>query len=679
FKLAYSVSGSSYYEGKRLGTVNKKSYGVSQWGRLSGETPYGDMFATGSFSGFKEDTHVDTYTLGLTKAHIGNFKDFNISGFDVSKSFSDFTLPSSGVRGVILDGRGFNNKLRYDFLWGKEREVFGYLAPGIVEEKETFLEGGKLSFYPSKRNRYSINFVRGYGSAREDYLRDNVFSWESGFNLDNVNISSEIASDGYSTAGFINSEFRKEDLALRINFRNIEKNFTTITGWPSDRGEIGSLFGLNYKLGGIDISSQLDIYRDRYLYNLGKPRSLNYDWDTDINFPLDKNSNFNTSFSYINNPGLLSPRKSFRVSNRYNRGFKILGDKRLSIYVGNSYQVNKFPLSPSSEYSSFGLNSGFSMYPIKNLGLYTNYDYSWVEDLYTGNMFHPGVWTLGMNYNKQLSPLFSISLNSSYRDEERTEGERSFLAGEDVLTYGLSLNCTPTKDLEFYIDSRLNNIWAENPQREAYNDLYISWGMRSLWDLPLRWGPSCKIKGIIFKDTNGNGKKDENEEGIAGVKVNVGSKKVVTNAKGEYVCGVKAKKVIVSIDPLTLPKGYVFSTTSYKELEVIQGKTIIADFGLTTKSGIYGVVFYDMNGNGIPDLGDTFISRAKIILDNKNTTLTDFEGSYFFRNVEAGKHTIILDVNSLPIEYLPSIKIRNEIELQEGTTYIFHIPLRKKS
>ncbi|MCM8756803.1 MAG: MSCRAMM family adhesin SdrC, partial [Candidatus Omnitrophica bacterium] len=176
-----------------------------------------------------------------------------------------------------------------------------------------------------------------------------------------------------------------------------------------------------------------------------------------------------------------------------------------------------------------------------------------------------------------------------------------------------------------------------------------------------------------------NGKKDENEEGIAGVKVNVGSKKVVTNAKGEYVCSVKAKKVIVSIDPLTLPKGYVFSTTSYKELEVIQGKTIIADFGLTTKSGIYGVVFYDMNGNGIPDLGDTFISRAKIILDNKNTTLTDFEGSYFFRNVEAGKHTIILDVNSLPIEYLPSIKIRNEIELQEGTTYIFHIPLRKKS
>ncbi|MCM8827396.1 MAG: pilus assembly protein N-terminal domain-containing protein, partial [Candidatus Omnitrophica bacterium] len=52
FKLAYSISGSSYYEGKRLGTVNKKSYGVSQWGRLSGETPYGDMFATGSFSGF---------------------------------------------------------------------------------------------------------------------------------------------------------------------------------------------------------------------------------------------------------------------------------------------------------------------------------------------------------------------------------------------------------------------------------------------------------------------------------------------------------------------------------------------------------------------------------------------------------------------------------------------------
>ena len=36
-------------------------------------------------------------------------------------------------------------------------------------------------------------------------------------------------------------------------------------------------------------------------------------------------------------------------------------------------------------------------------------------------------------------------------------------------------------------------------------------------------------------------------------------------------------------------------------------------------------------------------------------------------------------VNSLPIEYLPQIKLKNELEIAEGTTYVFHVPLKLNS
>ena len=41
-------------------------------------------------------------------------------------------------------------------------------------------------------------------------------------------------------------------------------------------------------------------------------------------------------------------------------------------------------------------------------------------------------------------------------------------------------------------------------------------------------------KGIIYEDLNGNGKKDRNEKGIAGVGVSNGTDVIATNEKGDY-------------------------------------------------------------------------------------------------------------------------------------------------
>ena len=51
---------------------------------------------------------------------------------------------------------------------------------------------------------------------------------------------------------------------------------------------------------------------------------------------------------------------------------------------------------------------------------------------------------------------------------------------------------------------------------------------------------------------------------------------------------------------------------------------------------------------------------------------------YYIEGLKPGKHTVRIDVNSLPIEYLPLVKVSNSVEVTEGTTYVYHIPLKKK-
>ena len=57
---------------------------------------------------------------------------------------------------------------------------------------------------------------------------------------------------------------------------------------------------------------------------------------------------------------------------------------------------------------------------------------------------------------------------------------------------------------------------------------------------------------------------------------------------------------------------------------------------------------------------------------------TNSEGVYFFENIPDGKHTIKIDINSIPIEYIPLVKLKTEIIVEEGTTYNFYIPLKIK-
>ena len=100
------------------------------------------------------------------------------------------------------------------------------------------------------------------------------------------------------------------------------------------------------------------------------------------------------------------------------------------------------------------------------------------------------------------------------------------------------------------------------------------------------------------------------------------------------------------------------------------------DFGLNAQTGIYGIVFVDKNGNGIPAAADQFVKGVKITLDKKYKSITNSQGAYYFRNIADGTHTLLVDINSIPLSMIPLIKLENKIKVAEGSTYIFHVPLK---
>ncbi len=679
FRFAYSADWGSYYRGQSLDTAERQSLNFLQWSGLTGETPYGDFDSYVIANKFDQSTEVTGYSVGLTNGHLGDFNNFTIRGFDNTKTFSPLSVPGQYFRGVLVESPAFHDNFKYAYFKGRDRATYGFLAPNVLEKRESFVEGLKLTLFPRKDDQYSFNWARGYGNSRDTFLKNHVASFQAQHRFNKWLVAGENAFNDDIFARTLSSKFDQDDFHFHMNFRDIDRDFTTITSLPSNRGEIGGMLGFNWNLAGVDLDTNLDLYQDRALPNEEDPNALNLDFSSSAQIPLSRTERLSTSLFYVDTAGELSPRKNLRFNNTYSKRFSLGHNRELNTFLGSTYQMSRYKFSPTSEYDRYSLNAGFSVPLVKGLSYYANYEYSWVDDLSTSKLLKPTVFNTGINYHRTLTEHWTLHSDFSYRDEEGTDGLNSFLAGEDSTTGSIGLSYKPTLDFEFFIDGRVRNVWAENNRATAFNEIDIRSGIRSAWELPIVWNPRGQIDGIVFKDLNNNKKQDPEESGIANVHVNVGKKQTKTDTKGHYKTSVHAKSVEVSLDTKTIPSGFIFSTPSLVNTLIIPHRTQHVNFGLTTNSGIYGVVFFDENQNGKPDSYDVRISKVKIILDGKESTTTDFEGNYFFSNIGAGTHQMTIDINSIPIEYLPAVKIKNEVDVSEGTTYVFHIPLNKNS
>ncbi|MEI8012203.1 MAG: hypothetical protein WCI27_06955, partial [Candidatus Omnitrophota bacterium] len=679
FRFHYANNWSGYYHAARGSGMKRRSLAFSEDVGMAGDTPYGYLDSSATLRGFNPVRDMPEYTTGLTGIPLSGTSDLNVRVFDASRIMSPLTMPGSQLRGVFVDVKTFQDVIGFSVSHGQLNPTFGFSMLS-ANRGESSIDAIKVVLFPKDADhQYALNYAKGNGSGRNAALTSQVYSVEGRYRIDRALLNAELARDDMNLASIAGMKWQGNGWNSGLNFRDINKDFTTISNAPSGQGETGVLWRSDLQGDSFNANATMDVYRQKLYFNPDAPDALNYDTDANLRFQLNPLLSFDNAVNYADTAGEMSPRRTLGLTSRLTRSFGIWGGQRNgSVYVSGGYQTSRYPENVEADYDRYDAMTGLNIPLTDDLSWYISYQYSWLLEGVYNTLSHPMTTSTGFSYNKQLMTRVSGNVGLSYRNEQNSGGINSFMAGEDSVSLSSGLTYNPHDDLNYFIDTNIRNVWSKVAHSTSYTDMDLRMGMRGSWGTPLVWDPQGAVVGAVYKDINGNGKQDSGEQGIMDVKIKAGLKEALTDKDGCYRIEIRGKQVLVAPAMETLPAGFVFSTPSFLKVDIAQGQSRQADFGLTTQSGIYGIVFVDKNGDDKPDHGDQFIPKVKIILDGKKTITTDNQGTYFFQKVAEGGHTVAIDMKTLPSGLIPLTKLKNDIVVTEGSTYILHIPMRTK-
>ncbi len=683
FKFSYDNDWRNYYEGPTSNTLQRKTIIWDQNVGARGPTPYGDFDTSAQWSYVGNKEQIEGYTVGLSAGHLWQFDGFNVRGFDFSDAFSPLTFPGTTLRGIFFNSPAFHDNINYTLIYGSDRRSYGYLTSGVTSNTNSYIEGAQVRIFPRANNNFTLNYAEGFGSDRESFLKKQVYSLESNHRWANLIVDNEVADDGSNRAVTSVLAWRFPKGNFRIALRDIEPRFLTITGQPSNNGEAGSMISGDWHPNEhLAFNNSLDIYRDRINFNPGSRDDLNYNYNGSAQVIFNPTTNLNTNVYYTNTPQLSFPSRNLSATSTLNKNIPVfwLGKNYLNVYGGFTYQDSVNPLSPTSDYERDAVVAGLRVPLIPYLYAYSSYSYSWLRETQSGQRSTPQVLEAGLDYSRSFTKKLSGGFRFLYHKEQNAGSLHSFLAGEDSMEGSLNLTYSPYRDVQFFGDAKVRRVWPVTSNAQKYSEVDVHLGAKILWDSPLVWSPLTRIEGHVFKDANGNGKREDGEEPIAGARIHVGPQTVISDKDGFFRVEVRAKTVTATMDVNSVPTGYVLTSPNAVRVNTQRGGVKKLDFGISAQSGVYGIVFYDVKGDGKYDAKqDKPMAKVKIYLDDhKYVAMTNNEGVYFFSNVSLGKHTLSLDLASVPMQYLPTVEVRRQIDVVEGSTYAYHIPLKKK-
>ncbi len=174
----------------------------------------------------------------------------------------------------------------------------------------------------------------------------------------------------------------------------------------------------------------------------------------------------------------------------------------------------------------------------------------------------------------------------------------------------------------------------------------------------------ASIGGVVYNDLNGNGTFDAGDTPRSGVTVwldlnddgdiDVGEPTETTDASGNYLfANVDPGNYVVRVDSGTL--AITEPTDGFHTITITGGgANLNNNFGLSETSSIAGLVWDDLNGNGVRDGGEPGLTGETVFLDaNENgmldpdeqSVLTDGTGAYIFENLVPGTYTVRVDLD----------------------------------
>jgi hypothetical protein len=580
----------------------------------------------------------------------------------------------------MLNSPAFNKKIDYTVFAGEENWAgFGNLAPYINARKKSYLDGFNLKYFPDSKQEYQVTLVQGFGKDRSKDLHDFGYDLLGKFKFEEWKFKEELAYDSDAFANVFNLNYVIPKLNFGAEFRDINKKFTSSTGSTSRQGELGGLLTFYYQpWDNLMMQTTLDVYRDRLYPAQDKSLRLNQDINWNLNYRMDPLTSLRMNYAFQNDLGKLSQYRYQNANLGMTRTFKLVKD--INFYADYYHQENTQYSSHGSDYVNDRVYAGLRLNLLDSLYYYLNKEMNWLKENFTGNHSKPNALETGLDWSAQLGKTpWHTNMRFTYRDEEDTLSNLSFLSGEDYIEGYSELSYRPTADTEMYGSCRMRNVWADNPRVSKRFEANINGGMRYLWDTGINWQSIGNIDGFIFKDLNSDGIMERNEAPVADVIVWLGKNKATfTDIFGYYkFAGVRGRKAYINLDTSTLPTGFVLTVPATQGTFIEQHRTVRLNFGISSRSEIYGYVFEDKNDNGIYDKDDFGIRDVIINLEDKSIRGTDNSGRYSFSNVKTGEHTLAVDLNSLPIYYLPKTAVVKKITLSEGVSYLYNVPLKK--
>jgi hypothetical protein len=683
-RFRYATNWNGHYKGDDIGSQERTSYSFSQTLSANGPVPIGDFDATLNWRRRNQNDELTNARMGITNGQLGFLEDFKLRLYDVGRSFSTYTLPGASLKGVLFETPVADGLFDYSYLYGQERDtVYGNLDPGLNGDRDVYNQAVRVGYHPDANTNFYFNAAEGWGEDRSELLRERAFAVESEHRFENVLVRTEVGTDETHVAAKIDSWFNWEQGSLSLSAYNVDQDFSTVTGYAANEGRYGLNAGYSMRLRDSDsIRSNFSLYRDRGDVNEKDDHYPNFNFNIDYYRNLTESSFLGFDVDYTNKRGISSPYRRIAGGVRYNKSFVAPFDvlRRVSTYCGYRVSRSNYILSQSTNMLAHSVTLGLSTLLFSKVSWYVNADHNWEEKLEGGENTQSQRFATGLSFNQRITDKLSLLTSVRYDSSDQESDAYIGLSGEDAYEVDAEINYRPTRDVDVYLNGSLRRTDPEDrPSNYDPYEASLGFGASISWDSFICWARPSIVSGYVFRDENADGIFTDGEPVLQDARLIMGPYETHTNADGYYQFKVRAIKAELAIDRDSVPYGLAFTTKDQLVVSMNEPGQYRIDFGVSINSGINGVVFHDINGNGKLDRADLPMQGVRVVLAGTSRgATTNSSGMYFFNNLEAGVYNLMLDLQSLPIEYLPASKLKNEIEVIEGVTYKHFIPVIKQ-
>ncbi|WP_152550523.1 SdrD B-like domain-containing protein [Deinococcus sp. RL] len=162
-----------------------------------------------------------------------------------------------------------------------------------------------------------------------------------------------------------------------------------------------------------------------------------------------------------------------------------------------------------------------------------------------------------------------------------------------------------------------------------------------------------EVTGVLYRDLDLNGQRGPDEPPLAGVTVEIGGARGVSDAAGRY--RVRAP---VGEHELKFPAGLpaTVEALAVTRVKVTENGRLEENVAFAPVTRLEAVIFHDANRNGTQDPGENPLPYVGVVLSGpvSRQSQSDARGTVRLGGLPAGEYTLALDPTRLPEGYTPT-------------------------